>query len=74
MSGCAIHGATSFILFGAYFPAWMVCGVFGILAAVLMRVLMVVSGFSDVLPLQLFLCIAIGIIIATAVWLLWLGR
>jgi hypothetical protein len=26
-AGCSSHGAPSFVLFGAFFPAWMLCAV-----------------------------------------------
>jgi hypothetical protein len=61
-------------MFGAYFPGWMFCGLIGLAGAIGARVLMVVSGLSEVLPFQLFLCVAIGLVIAVAVWLLWFGR
>lgn len=71
LSGCAIRGAPSFVLFGAYFPAWMFCALFGILAAIAARALMVATGLSEALPLQLFICVSVGLTIAIGVWLLW---
>jgi hypothetical protein len=74
LAGCSARAAPSFILAGAYFPGWMLCALLAILAAIGTRTLMVVSGLASVLPFQLFVCTATGIIIATAVWLLWFGR
>lgn len=74
LSGCTAHGAPSLILFGAYFPGWIFCAVLGILAAILARLAMVTSGLSAVLPLQLFVCAALGLLVAIAAWLLWFGR
>ena len=74
LSGCAVRGATSYSLFGAFFPAWMFCALAGIIGAAAARVVFVVSGLSRVLPFQLFVCAAIGIVIALLAWLLWFGR
>jgi len=61
LNGCAVQGAPSFVLFGAFFPAWMFCAVLGILAAIVARVVFVASGLARVLPLQLFVCGSIGV-------------
>ena len=74
MSGCASPGAPSLILFGAYFPGWILCAVAGILAAIAARIAMVMSGLSDALPLQLFVCVALGLVVAIAAWLFWFGQ
>jgi hypothetical protein len=74
LSGCAMRSAPSFALFGAFFPAWLLCGVLGILAAGAARIAFIASGLSGALPFQLFVCSAIGVIIGLSVWLLWFGR
>ncbi len=74
LSGCAAPGASSFVLFGAYFPAWMLCALVGVFGAIGARIVMVVSGLSEFLPFQLFVCTASGLLIATAAWLFWFGR
>lgn len=72
--GSTVSGAPSYTLFGAFFPAWMVCAVFGIFAAVAARAAMVSSGLAKVLPYQLFVCASIGLIVALLLWLIWFGR
>ena len=74
LNGCASPGAPSLILFGAYFPGWILCGVAGIVAAIVARVAMVMSGLSHALPLQLFVCVAVGLLVAIAAWLFWFGQ
>lgn len=74
LGGCASPGAPSLILFGAYFPGWIACGVAGIGAAILTRIVMVTSGLSETLPLQLFVCTAVGLVAAIATWLFWFGQ
>lgn len=67
------RGAPSFTLFGAFFPAWMFCAAIGILAAIGARAVFVHSGLSAILPYQLALCTAIGLIVGTLAWLVWFG-
>lgn len=71
LSGCAQRAAPSFALFGAYFPAWMLCALLGVLAAIFARAGFVATGLSSALPYQLFVCIAIGACFALFVWLFW---
>lgn len=74
LSGCAVRGATSYSLFGAFFPAWMFCALAGILGAAAARIGFVASGLSRVVPFQLFVCASIGVVIALLAWLVWFGR
>jgi hypothetical protein len=69
-----VRGAPSFPLFGSFFPAWLFCAVFGVLAAIGARVAFVALGKADVLPFQLFVCTAIGLLSAVVGWLIWFGR
>jgi YtcA family len=75
LSGCGVgRGAPSFVLFGAFFPAWMFCASVGVMAAIGARALFVSTGWSTVLPFQLFVCTSIGLICGVLAWLLWFGR
>jgi hypothetical protein len=71
LSGCAQRGAPSFVLFGAYFPAWMLVAGIGILVAAAARALSLATGMADALPFQLALCTSVGVIAAVLVWLIW---
>ncbi len=62
-------GAPSFELFGAFFPAWMLCSAVGIAAAIGARVLFVKTGLAEILPYQLSVCTALGSLVAMLVWL-----
>ena len=64
LAGCGVRGAPSFILFGAYFPAWMFCALVGILGAIGVRVVVVAAELSDDPAFQLFVCVSAGLIIA----------
>ncbi|MDM0070518.1 YtcA family lipoprotein [Variovorax sp. J31P207] len=71
LTGCAHPGAPSFALFGAYFPAWMLCVLLGIAASIGARVLFVATGLAGALPFQLFVCMSIGLCFALLAWLSW---
>jgi hypothetical protein len=74
LSGCSVNwGAPSLVLFGAFFPAWMFCAAIGIMCAIGARVLFVGTGWSTILPFQLFVCTSIGLICGVLAWLLWFG-
>jgi hypothetical protein len=74
LSGCSASGAPSFDLFGAFFPAWLLCGVAGIAGAVVARLAFVNSGVANILPYQLAVCTAIGVITALLFWLIGFGH
>jgi YtcA family len=74
LGGCSTSGAPSFDLFGAFFPAWLLCGVAGIAGAVVARLAFVSSGVANILPYQLAVCAAIGVITAVLFWLVGFGH
>jgi YtcA family len=73
LGGCST-GAPSFVLFGAFFPAWLLCGTLGIVGACVARAVLVASGLSEVLPYQLFVCTAAGVIVALCCWFIGFGQ
>jgi hypothetical protein len=74
LSGCHGRGAPSFAIVGSYFPGWMVCALIGIAVAIAARIGFIAAGLASVLPYQLFVCAAIGLCGALAMWLLWFGQ
>ena len=62
------------MIVGSYFPGWMFCALIGIVLAIAVRIGFVASGLANVLPYQLFVCAAIGLCGALALWLLWFGQ
>lgn len=74
VTGCSGRSAPSFDLFGAFFPAWLLCGVIGIVGAIVARVVFVSTGVANTLPYQLAVCTAIGVITALLVWLVGFGH
>ncbi len=69
LAGCSGTGAPSFEAFGAFFPAWMVCGAVGIVGAVVARAVLVRARLAAVIPYPLLVCTAVGIIAAVLFWL-----
>jgi hypothetical protein len=74
LSACEVRGAPSFVIAGSYFPGWMFCALIGVASAIAVRVGFVASGLAGVLPLQLFVCSAIGLCGGLVAWLLWFGQ
>jgi hypothetical protein len=56
-------------LLGSYFPAWMVCAAAGVVAAVVIRQVLVIVGVGEhvVFPLLTYAGLALS-----ATWLIWL--
>jgi YtcA-like protein len=74
LTGCSEGSAPSFDLFGAFFPAWLLCGVAGVAGAIVARVVFVSTGLATTLPYQLAVCTAIGVITALLAWLVGFGH
>jgi hypothetical protein len=68
LDACSPDGAPSFALFGAYFPTWMFCALIGIIGAALTRVALTSRSLANLIPFQLAVCTASGVIIALMVW------
>jgi hypothetical protein len=73
LTGCSFGGAPSFELFGAFFPAWMLCGLIGIVGAAGTRVVLTTPTLSDVIPFQLAVCTAAGVIVGLLAWMVLFG-
>jgi hypothetical protein len=70
LTGCASAGAPDIELAGAYFPAWLICAVLGIIGGVVARILLVITHLAERLPHQLAVCAGLGLIVAVGTWLL----
>jgi hypothetical protein len=68
LTGCSLGEAPSFELFGAFFPAWMLCALIGIIGAVGTRVVLTTPTFNGFIPLRLAVCTAVGVIVALLAW------
>ena len=69
LTGCSFAQAPSFELFGAFFPAWMMCAVIGIVGAAGSRVVLTTPTFIEAIPFQLAVCTAVGVIVGLLTWI-----
>jgi hypothetical protein len=74
LGGCSIHGAPSFVLLGAFFPAWMLCALVGIAAGIAARVVFIVVGLDSILQFRLLVCVSVGLVVAALTWFFWFGQ
>jgi hypothetical protein len=70
LTSCSLAGAPSFELFGAYFPAWMLCAFVGIVGATGTRVALTAPAVKERIPFQLAVCTSTGVIAALFSWML----
>lgn len=73
LAGCS-GGAPTLFLAGAFFPAWLLCAVAGVLGAVALRVVLVALGVDDGIPFRLVTYIAVAIAIGLLVSVAGFGR
>jgi hypothetical protein len=74
IAGCTTSSAPAVILFGAYFPDWLVFAVLTVVFAILARIAFGLAGLAQSVPYPLFTCLAVGILVAGAIDLVWLDR
>jgi hypothetical protein len=69
----ACTGAPSIAVAGAYFPAWLACGLLGVAASIFARMVLAAAGLGQELPLQLLVCVALGVVCGAFAWAAWVG-
>jgi hypothetical protein len=74
LQGCAPHGAPSYEVFGAYFPLWLLSALLGLVGALVAHRISVLTGWAQIVPFQLFVCAAIGLMVAVVIWLSMTGQ
>jgi hypothetical protein len=74
LQGCTPHGAPSYEIFGAYFPLWLLSAVLGLVGALIAHRISVLTGWAQIVPFQLFVCVAIGLTVAVIIWLSMTGQ
>ena len=72
VSGCS--RAPTLDLLGSYFPAWMLCAVAGMLAAVIIRQILVLVGIHEYVLAPLLTYTAFAVSAALLLWLFWFGH
>ena len=71
LGGCA-GGAPSLVIFGAYFPAWLLSAMIGVGGALGACVLIDMLRLDT--PYLLFVCVSVGIVAGSLFWLVLYGR
>jgi hypothetical protein len=61
-------------LLGSYFPAWMLCAVIGIAAAVIIRRILAMAGINDYVVAPLLTYAGLAVSATLLAWLLWFGH
>ena len=67
----SLAAAPSITVAGAYFPAWLVCALVGVLGAIGARMVLAGAGLAQTLPLQLLVCLSVGVVCAAVAWAGW---
>jgi hypothetical protein len=61
-------------LLGSYFPAWMLCAVAGIVAAVIIRQILTVIGIAEYVVAPLLTYAGLALSATWLAWLFWFGH
>lgn len=70
LAACTLRGhAPSFVVFGSYFPAWIVCGIFGVIAAIVVRALFIRAGIDEGLQPRLLVYLSLCVLCSLLIWL-----
>ncbi|SOE98206.1 hypothetical protein SAMN05446635_6172 [Burkholderia sp. OK233] len=69
LQGCTLRGAPSYEIFGAYFPLWLLSAVVGLIGALVAHRIFVSTGWAQIVPFQLSVCVAIGLTVGVLFWL-----
>jgi len=65
----AAPAAPSIVVFGSYFPAWIVCAIVGVLGATIARFVLVGLDVDEFLPLRLVVYLCLAIDFGLGLWL-----
>jgi len=74
LSACSLRGAPSYSIFGAFFPAWLLCAGIGLVGSVVLRVVVIALGFEEALPWPLLVYTAFATGVALWLWLALFGE
>ena len=74
LGGCRLEGAPSYSLFGAFFPAWLLCSLLGLVATFLFRGVVIATGIEEAMPFKLLVYMAFAAGFAVWLWLSLFGE
>lgn len=71
LAGCV--GSPTQNVFGSFFPSWMLCVFAGIVFAIVMHRVFVMTGIDKTLPAPFLVYVSLVVAFTFATWLIWLG-
>jgi hypothetical protein len=74
LSGCDLRGAPSYSIAGAFFPAWLLCALIGILGSILLRTALIAADFEEAVPFKLLVYVAFALGLTLWLWLALFGE
>jgi hypothetical protein len=74
LGGCDLRGAPSYSIAGAFFPAWLLCAMIGILGSILLRTALIAADFEEAVPLKLLVYVAFALGLTLWLWLALFGE
>jgi len=72
VAGCSY--APTMDLLGSYFPGWMLCAVLGVVAAVIIRQILGITGVNEYVVAPLLTYAALAVSATLLIWLFWFGH
>ena len=73
LTGCSLKGAPSYSIFGAFFPAWLLCAAIGLVGSFALRGLVIASGLEEAVPFKLLVYTAFATGVAVWLWMALFG-
>jgi hypothetical protein len=73
LAGCSLAGAPSYSIFGAFFPAWLLCAGIGVAGAICLRRIAIGTGLEPKMPFKPLVYIAFAAALALSTWMLLFG-
>jgi hypothetical protein len=68
-AACAPHPrAPSVVVFGSFFPAWIICALLGVIATLILRKLVGLSGLEPFLPAKLAVYALMMVALSVLFW------
>jgi hypothetical protein len=74
LQGCVQRGAPSYEIFGAYFPLWLLSALVGVVGGLIAHRLLIATGWAQIVPSQLLVCVSVGLTVAVLFWLSGTGQ
>jgi hypothetical protein len=73
LSGCDVGGSPSYSIFGAHFPASLLCAGAGLLGTGVFRIVLVSTGIEELVPARLLVYAAFATSLGIWMWLALFG-